>query len=182
MSTANQSEVILEVLNNISQEYMLIGYLQSLTNMSNPQLGVTQMNSSYENLKILNSELLSTGKSAKATYYSLKEKELVVVITLIGVLLFSTVLMFMATHFPHYAWLVTMLISGCAITGILVAVYAISNYSIMSGSSFTDQSNSSPLDASINITMPFLIFTTIMVLIAAIAAFIVWFSARKASS
>ena len=114
---ANPSELILDTLNNIDLESKLKGYALSLGSLSLAS-GTTQFNSSYEDVKIVNTQILLAGKNAKANYYALREKELVVMINVIGVLLFSAVVMFMVVHFPQHAWWLTMIVSGLAIGGI----------------------------------------------------------------
>ena len=175
---ANPSELILDTLNNIDLESKLKGYALSLGSLSLAS-GTTQFNSSYEDVKIVNTQILLAGKNAKANYYALREKELVVMINVIGVLLFSAVVMFMVVHFPQHAWWLTMIVSGLAIGGICVGVFGMGAYSVITGATYQDMSNSSPLDATLSISMPFMIFSAILVVVAAAATFLIWYSARK---
>jgi len=178
---ANPSELILDTLNNIDLESKLKGYALSLGSLSLAS-GTTQFNSSYEDVKIVNTQILLAGKNAKANYYALREKELVVMINVIGVLLFSAVVMFMVVHFPQHAWWLSMIVSGLAIGGICVGVFGMGAYSVITGATYQDMSNSSPLDATLSISMPFMIFSAILVVVAAAATFLIWYSARKAGA
>lgn len=176
----NPSDLIMDTLAAIETEGKLVGYSQSLSSISgSPGTGIASVSSNYENAKIVHSAVLSAGKAAQANYYALRERELVIASTLVGVLLFSAVLMFLLQHFPAYAWLLSMVVSGCAITGVAVGVYSIGNYSIVNGGSFSDQANSSPLDATLSVSMPFIIFATVVLFIAAAAAFVIWMQSRS---
>jgi uncharacterized membrane protein len=178
--TSTLSELVVMALSNVQQEARLKAYLDALKSNRPANINQSTTTTMFENVKITNSELQTAAKQAKRNYYALKEKELVIMITLIAVLLFSTVLMFMTVHFPKWAWILALIISGCAITGISVMVYGIKDHSIVTGESFDDKSNKDPIDATLNVTVPFVVFTTIIVFVAAIAALVIWMSARKA--
>lgn len=172
-------ELILETLNNIKQEAVLKGQLRNLQSVGVPEIASSHIAVSYDNEKIVNNEIMMVGRNAKKNYYAMKEKELVLMITLNGVLLFSAVLMLLNIKFANQSWILALIVSGACIVGVLVAVYGIKDFSIIDGTTFNDKSNKDPLDATIAITMPFIIFTIILVIIAAAASGVIWWASKK---
>lgn len=176
---SDPSELIMDTMNNLQLESQLQSYMASLSLIGSSDMANQSVSVSYENEKILNNEVLMIGKTIKATYYGLMEKQLVVSITLIGICLFSTTLMFMVLRFPKYAWILSLIISGAAIAGIFIAIYGVQTSSIIDGKNFSQKSNTDPLDATLSVTMPFLIFSAILVVIAVVATVIIWYSSTK---
>lgn len=172
-------ELILETLNNIKREAVMKGQLQTLQTIGVPEIASSHIAVTYENEKIVHNEILMVGRNAKKNYFALKEKELVLMISLAGVLLFSAVLMLLTLKFPAHAWILSLIISGASIVSVLVAVYGIKDFSIIDGASFTDKSSKDPLDATITVTMPFIIFTVILTIIAAVASGAIWWASNR---
>lgn len=128
----------------------------------------------------VNGQYWLRARNVKTSVNVLKEKELVYMITLVGSLLFSSVLMYMVLQFPERAWMLSAVISLGMVAGLFVGVFAINeDTNIGGGVTIREEANRSPLEKSLEISMPFLIFTAVVCGVAAAAGLMVWGAARR---
>ena len=127
-----------------------------------------------------NAQYWQSARAVKTQVNVLKEKELVFMITLVGSLLFSTVLMYMVLQFPEQAWMLGAIISAAMAAGVFIGCFAINeDTNIGGGVTIREESNRSPLEKSLEISMPFIIFTAVLCGVAALASLLIWSATRK---
>lgn len=127
-----------------------------------------------------NGQYWMSARETKTQLNVVKEKELVFMITLVGALLFSTVLMYMVLQFPNKAWIMSAVISTAMVAGVIVGAFAVkADSSIIGGVTIREDANKSALEKTLNLSMPFIIFTAVIGVISAIAALMIWSASRN---
>lgn len=144
---------------------------------------VKPINQMFTDDAATNGQYWLNARVVKTQVNVLKEKELVFMITLVGSLLFSTVLMYMVLQFPGHAWILGAVIAAGMVAGVFVGCFAINeDTDIGGGVTIREEANRSPLEKSLEVSMPFIIFTAVLSGVAALAGLLIWMATRKADA